>query len=74
MMSMKYLVHEDMRARGCKCAVIGLVYRDHETYAEEISDVMFFKDYRDFRDWWKTLDSIFDPSERPVDAWVIHNI
>ena len=74
METIKHLVCEEMRVRGVKCAVIGIVYRDREEYAKEIKDVMFFEDYSDFRDWWKTLDSLFEPSERPVHAWIIYNV
>ena len=67
-------IYLEISKRKARCAVCGLIFRDHQVFAEDISEIKFFDNYCDFLKWLDTLESIFEVHERPIDVLMLHGL
>lgn len=71
-MAFEKRVYEEMRRRNAKYAVFGLVFRDRTEVYDNVNTVSYFSTRNELDEWWKTLELIYEPTERPLTSAVLH--
>lgn len=73
MRDIKQIAFEEVIKRRAYCAVTAIDFIARTITAYELNEILFFTAKKEYEEWLKALDEIYEPADRPTHIHTIYN-